>query len=149
MTTKRVSETALLTADFSGLLQLEEHIVSCAVDAYAKAGDGYYSEDFDLSSAEYVGVVLKTGGEEVQYKAFPVLGRSIARLVIFGGEQAVSEIIDLTSVSDGKAIDVDEQSATVRITGGVAGNEYRVLFTATTNYGNFIIRELNVSVIAD
>lgn len=149
MTTKRVSETILLTADFSDELQAEEHIVSCAVEARASTAEGYYSEDFDISSVEYVGVVLKTGGEEVVYKTYPALGRSTARLVIFGGEQEAPEIIDPDSVVDGNAKDVAEKSASVRITGGSEGAQYRVLFSATTNYGNTYVKEFSVSVVAD
>jgi len=147
--TKKVSETILLTADFAGELQAREHIVSCSVNAVSCTGEGYYSEDFDLASAEYVGVVLRAGGEEIQYKALPVLGRSTARLIIFGGEEEAPDIIDADSVEDGNAKDVDEQVVRVRATGGSEGDEYRILFTATTNYGNAYIKEVVIGVVAD
>jgi len=155
MTTKRESEIILIKADFSNrLLDTSvdrEHLSSVAVKVYQYGGSSYQYEDFDVSGAGFVIVELTAAAAAVSRKSFPVSGYTVARLALLPTTyDAEADMLTDDSLDEsGNATEVREKTVSVRMEGGTAGLDYRIVFTATTNYGNTLIEEQIVSVTSD
>jgi len=146
---KRESEIVLVEQDFSDVFQVDEDIESCAVVAYQYDSADYQSVDFDLTEAGYVVLRLLAGNNEISAASYSAAGYKTARLSLLPTTYEAATFITADSLSGGNAVEKTAQSATVKVEGGVAGESYRVVFTATTNYGNKIIEEVIVDIITD
>lgn len=147
---KKESEIILVEADFSSILQSDEDISSCAVKAYRYGGGGTISEDFDITDAGYASISITVGGETVTHKSYPASGYETARIVLLPSTFAEANIIVASSLDgNGNAVEVRAQSASVLIEGGTPGMTYKVVFEASTNYGNLYIVEKIVAITAD
>ena len=147
---KRESEIILIRQDFSDRLQSDEVIESCAVTAYLSGGQSGQCIDFDISSIEYVNIRLLTGRYERLARSYPAGGYRTAKLCLFPDEEEAAGFLSPESVDNsGYAISVRSPVVEVQAEGGNAGETYRIVFIATTSYGNQIIKDVSVDVIPD
>ena len=148
--TKRQSEVILVTADFTSVLDTAEDIASCTVKAYEYGGIGIYLKDFSLKDMTYVSLELASGEGTVFRQSFPTTNYSLVRLALLPDDYTSADIIFDSSVdASSNAKEITEKTASVQIDAGVSGELYRVLFTATTNYGDTYIIEKTISVVSD
>jgi len=146
---KRESEIILVEADFSALFAADEDISSCAVTAYGYGGSAFSAEDFDLEEADYV-VIEVLAGTDMTRKSFPTTGYETARLSLIPETFVAASIITAASLDvSGNAKQTTDTVTSVQIESGTAGYSYRVVFTATTNYGDVYVIEKTVAVTSD
>jgi len=144
--TKQPAEVIFVDADFSDLLLPGEALDTVLCEAFEHDADSIIA-DYEITDVDEVIIQLKSGSVISFAKSYPTTGMNTARLVLTAGEVAATEIIDPNTVDeDGYALEVDEKTATIRVQSGSSGCEYRILFTATTNYGSVRTRQEIVEV---